>query len=83
MINKLVEQLVETILRLVPGKGFTQLRDTIRYAQARIEDGTIDDPKQLEQLGQMSVNAIVSILQYRLSEPASKADTGKQPKEKS
>jgi len=82
MINKLVERLVETILRLVPGQGFTQLRDTIRYARARIEDGTIDDPKQLEALGHMSVNAIVSILQYRLVEPVLKADVAKQSKAK-
>jgi len=69
MVHKLIEQLVGVVLRWVPGKGFTELRDTIRYAQQRIKDGTIDDPKQVEKLGQMAVAAIVSILHYRLAAP--------------
>jgi hypothetical protein len=72
MVDKLVEQLVEAILRLVPGKGFTELRDTIRFAKDRILDGSIDDPKQVEKLGQMAANAIGSILHHQLVAPPSK-----------
>ena len=75
MVDKLVEQLVEVILRLVPGKGFTELRDTIRFAKDRINDGTLEDPKQVEALGQMAANAIGSILHQRLVAPPSKVAT--------
>ena len=77
MVDKLVEQLVEVILRLVPGKGFTELRDTIKFAKDRILDGSIDDPKQVEKLGQMAANAIGSILQHQLVAPPERTRAAK------
>ena len=72
MGHKLIEQLVELGMTLAPGKGFSDLRDAIRYARARIKDGTIDDPVVVQNLGEMAGRAIGSVLHKQLVAPPQK-----------
>jgi hypothetical protein len=72
MAHKLIEQLVELGLKIMPGKGYSELAYVIRYAKDRIKDGKIEDPKQVEALGQMAANAIGMILHKKLVAPPTK-----------
>jgi len=78
-LRAMILYLVKLGLWIFPVDGFSQLRDTLKYAEARVKDNTIHTDLVLRILSEKAMGAIGALVKSHLEPPV---DTPKKTKVK-